>query len=575
MKNKKDRILIIEENIKSFERFVKKEELSYNYKITGSIDEAKLRLKKGKFDVVLMDYALSNGAGFDWFKKIRKVPFIIIIGSGDEKKAVKAVKAGAYDYLMKDANGNYPKTLPITVENVIRRRCAEQELRKSQEKYRNLFKNVEVGMFRSKADGSALLAANNKLAEIFGFSVEEMITAPLKIRWADPKDWKKMVQQLEKAGSLTGYVVPIVAKNGEIKTVLASMKFYSKQSYIEGSVVDITKQINAEKALKKAHDELEIRVEERTIELIKTNALLFDEITERKRIEEALKKTRDELKERAEKRTAELKALNFRFQREILEHEQAEFEIRKLNRGLEQRVNERTAELEAVNKELKDFAYIVSHDLKAPLRAVNQLAQWISQDYADVFDEDGKEQMALLISRVNRMDSLIQGILQYSRIGRIIGKEEQVDMNILVEEVKNLISLPDSFQIAVKGRLPIVQGDITRMEQVFLNLLSNAVKYMDKSKGKVNIKCSDEKRYWKFSVSDNGPGIEEKHFETIFQIFQTLTSRDERESTGIGLTLVKKIVELYGGKIWVESKIGKGTTFYFTLPKKGEKDEEQ
>jgi len=225
-------------------------------------------------------------------------------------------------------------------------------------------------------------------------------------------------------------------------------------------------------------------------------------------------------------------------------------------------------EVENTNRELKDFAYIVSHDLKAPLRGIKTLADWMSTDYADKFDEQGRERIDLLSARVDRMHNLIDGVLQYSRAARVKDKKGQVDFNKLVPEVIDMVAPPENIAITVENELPVIECGQTRAIQVFQNLLSNAVKYMDKPQGQIRIGCAGEDGFWKFSVADNGPGIEEKDFERIFQIFQTLLStRDKFESTGVGLTVVKKIVELYGGRIWVESKPGQGSTFFFTLPK--------
>jgi len=223
--------------------------------------------------------------------------------------------------------------------------------------------------------------------------------------------------------------------------------------------------------------------------------------------------------------------------------------------------------LERVNAELKDFAYIVSHDLKAPLRAISSLANWISTDYADNFDEDGKEQMKLLISRVKRMHNLIVGILEYSRVGRIKEEIVEIDLEELVGEAIDIISPPENIKIEVEGKLPDIQFERTRIDQVFQNLISNAVKFNDKEEGKISISCTSQGKNWQFRVSDNGPGVEKRHFDRIFKIFQTLQPRDEFESTGVGLTLIKKIIEQYDGKIWIESVVGEGTTFLFTIPK--------
>lgn len=224
-------------------------------------------------------------------------------------------------------------------------------------------------------------------------------------------------------------------------------------------------------------------------------------------------------------------------------------------------------ELESTHEELKNFAYVVSHDLKAPLRAISALAGWLSHDYSDKFDEEGKEHMRLLIKRVYRMDNLINGILQYSRVGQVKEKMIAVDLDQLVREVIDLLSPPPNIVVTIENTLPTVMAEPTRIEQVFQNLLSNAIKYMDKPQGEIRIACSSEGKQWKFLITDNGPGIELRHFERIFQLFQTLVPRDRVEGTGVGLSLVKKIVEMYGGKIWLESKVGEGSTFFFTLPK--------
>jgi two-component system sensor kinase FixL len=237
------------------------------------------------------------------------------------------------------------------------------------------------------------------------------------------------------------------------------------------------------------------------------------------------------------------------------------------NKKAETLRNQLLEQLASANQELKDFAYVVSHDLKAPLRGIKTIADWISTDYADKLDNDGKEQLSLLANRVDRMHNLIDGILQYSRIGRVEEEKVQVNLNEFVLEIIDMLAPPENITITIENELPTITSEPTRITQVFQNLLSNAVKYMDKPQGQIKVGCVEEDNFWKFNVTDNGPGIEEKYFERIFKIFQTLAPRDEFESTGIGLTVVKKIVELHNGKIWVESKVGEGTTFFFTLPK--------
>ncbi|MGZ8183947.1 MAG: sensor histidine kinase [Methylobacter sp.] len=224
-------------------------------------------------------------------------------------------------------------------------------------------------------------------------------------------------------------------------------------------------------------------------------------------------------------------------------------------------------ELESANEELRNFAYVVSHDLKAPLRAIGSLADWIAADQQDRLDDEGQEHLRLLIQRVRRMDALIDGVLRYSRIGRIHEEVVAVDLNELLYEVIDSLAPPAHIAVKVAPGLPVILAEKTAIQQVLQNLIANAIRYLDKPQGRIEIGCDGQGESWRFSVADNGPGIEARHFEHIFQLFQTLNPRDRVESTGVGLSIVKKIVEQCGGQIWVESVPGQGSTFFFTLPK--------
>ncbi|WP_055447647.1 sensor histidine kinase [Lacinutrix mariniflava] len=235
-------------------------------------------------------------------------------------------------------------------------------------------------------------------------------------------------------------------------------------------------------------------------------------------------------------------------------------EIVEVNKQKQSMLNE----LAHQNQELSDYAHMVSHDLKSPLRSIDALTTWLSEDYKDAFDDDGKNTLSLIRDNVEKMDTLINGILEYSTIGKDQVEIYNVDVNGLIENILNSMHIPKNISIT-KINLPIIKGDKYRLQQLFQNLISNAIKYNNKEKGTIEIVAQDQQEYWQFYIRDNGKGIEETYFNKIFKTFIKL--ENSPESTGIGLSIVKKIVELYEGKIWLESQVNIGTTFYFTLKK--------
>jgi len=225
-------------------------------------------------------------------------------------------------------------------------------------------------------------------------------------------------------------------------------------------------------------------------------------------------------------------------------------------------------DLKVANKELREFAYITSHDLKSPLRAIGSLVNWIEEDYKDLFDETGKQQLVLLQNRTKRMYAFIDGMLAYTKLSQVQDRMEYSNLNELLKGVIDLaLPLDGTVQICVEDVLPNLSCQPIKVAQIFQNILSNAVEYCDNGKGIIKVHCEELETHWLFSISDNGPGIAPNHHNRIFKIFQTLNTRDSNENTGIGLTIAKKIVELHNGKIWVESVLGDGATFHFTLAK--------
>jgi PAS domain S-box-containing protein len=226
------------------------------------------------------------------------------------------------------------------------------------------------------------------------------------------------------------------------------------------------------------------------------------------------------------------------------------------------------AALQRSNRDLDQFAYVASHDLKAPLRGIANLSQWIEEDLGDAVPESSREHLRLLRSRVHRMEALIDGVLTYSRAARTAGERETVAIGRVLRDVVDLVAPPANVEIDMPADLPTLTTHRLPLQQVFMNLITNAVKYAATARPDVRVVVSyrDCEGVPEFAVSDNGPGIDAAFHEKIWGIFQTLQPRDEVEGTGIGLALVKKIVESRGGRVWVESSVGQGATFRFTWP---------
>jgi signal transduction histidine kinase len=224
------------------------------------------------------------------------------------------------------------------------------------------------------------------------------------------------------------------------------------------------------------------------------------------------------------------------------------------------------------NADLEQFAYVASHDLRAPLRGIASLSDWLEEDLGDAVTPPVKRHIDTLRGRVGRLDALITGIATYSRAGRREETIESVSVGAIVRDVVDLAVPASDVQVRVTPQLPVVSAPRTPLQQIFLNLVSNAVNHGAANGGEIEIDCADDGDHWRFSVRDHGSGVPAGYQDRIFGLFQRLKSRDEVEGTGIGLALVKKLVERYGGRVWVESAPGQGATFSFTWPKSPIKD---
>ena len=235
-------------------------------------------------------------------------------------------------------------------------------------------------------------------------------------------------------------------------------------------------------------------------------------------------------------------------------------------KSLELQKEQLLARLEKQNEQLNEYAQIVSHDLKSPLRSIHSLISWIKEDNIGEFSPQSVEYLKMIENKVEKMDHLIHGILTYSKIDTLELTNEKINLNDVINNIINIIHIPDNIKVTIASKLPTIVADKYRIQQLFQNLIGNAVTYIDKPNGFVEVDYTEEKNHYIFSIKDNGPGIAKENQEKIFKIFQSFTKHDR--STGIGLSIVKRIISNYNGDIWIESELNLGSTFFVKLPKK-------
>ena len=232
----------------------------------------------------------------------------------------------------------------------------------------------------------------------------------------------------------------------------------------------------------------------------------------------------------------------------------------------QKQLNKTLEDLKRSNNELEKFAYIASHDLKSPLRAIDTISGWLEEDLESSMDDNNKDNIKKLRGRIHRMEKLLDDLLEYSRIGHDKKTFETINLSDMINDIIKTLSIPKSFSITTSSDMDNISLPKMPLQQVFHNLINNAVKHHDKDRGKIEIIVKQEKNFYQFSVIDNGPGIDEKYYLKIFEMFQTLKPRDEVEGSGMGLSMVKKIVHNKGGTIHVESVLKEGSQFIFTWP---------
>lgn len=565
------KILIVDDSAEdrlTYHRYLKKEFiLKYNVVEAETGEDGLEQLKLLQPDLILLDYLLPDFDGLEFIKElelqgIKIPPIIMLTGQGNEVIAVEAMKKGVKDYLVKGKLT--PETLVTSVKNVLQQYNLQSLLAKSFQQQQLI------------AETSLRIRASLDLSEILNTSVREVQLL---------LDCDRVVIY-QFAPNMTGDVVAESVKSGWKKSLgetIVDTCFENQGAgkYERGETVRIDNIY--ESGLSNCHIELleEFQVKASAIvpillspSPVAENSNLWGlliahqcrnirhwetdeiELLDKLAVQIAIAIQQAELLGNLQSELNTRKQAETSLKEKALELEWANQELLKIMSLLKKR-----------NQELDHFAYVTSHDLKAPLRAIANLATWLSEDLEGQISEENQEQLKLMRSRVRRMDGLIQGLLEYSRVGRKNTPETMVEVKNLIQEAIDLLSPPPEFEIIIEPNMPTFQTSALLLQQVFSNLIGNAVKYHPSDNGKIVISVKEQDDFYEFAVADNGLGIDPQYHERIFTIFQTLQARDTIESTGIGLSIVKKIVEGQGGKIWVESQLGNGATFYFTWKK--------
>jgi PAS domain S-box-containing protein len=399
----------------------------------------------------------------------------------------------------------------VVFDNVTDRKQAEERLLESETRFRATFEQAAVGIAHVGLDGR-WLRVNQKLCEIVGYSHEEL----QQLKFQDityPDDLETDLNHINKllSGEIENFSLEkrYICKNGSIVWINLTVSL----AYEGGTRQECFHSSNNKDCEPKYF------------------ICVIEEINNRKETEIFLEQRADELT--------------------------------RVNTILAQT----TTMLKKRNDELDQFAYVASHDLKAPLRAIASLSEWMEEDLADKLPEENQQQMRLLRGRVRRMEALLNGLLEYSRVGRTESSLLKVNVGALIQEVIDSLVPPSTFTIEVEPGMPTFVTKRLPLQQVFSNLIGNAIKHHSGYNGHIKISVQDQGQYYEFAVSDNGPGIAPEYHDKVFTIFQTLEARDQKESTGIGLAIVKKIIETEGGRISLDSQVGVGSTFRFTWSK--------
>jgi len=490
------------------------------------------------------------------------------------------------------------------IEDVTEKKKHEGILRNEKEKYSNIIANMNLGLIEVDQNERIILA-NNSFCDFSGYSSEELIgkNASGLLLTEESKQVIKEKNELRVKGITDSYEIQVKNKKGEIRHWLVSgAPNYDINGIVTGSIgihLDITEQKVQEESLYLLSLIAEKNINAVVISDVKGQVEWVNSSFEKMSgysIEELVGKKPGDLLQGQETDPETVEYLRTQistgqpFACEIINYSKTGEEYWVKIQGqalynkkgeivrffaieenisskklLENQREELVVSLAKTNKELEDYAQIVSHDLKSPLRSIHSLISWIKEDNDKAFSDQTLKYFSMMENKVEKMDRLIVGILTYSKIDKENLAVEKVNTQLIIQSVIEIIHIPKHITVTIKNTLPIINADRYRIQQLFQNIIGNAVNYIEREVGVVEISSEEFDDYYVFAVKDNGVGIAKKNHEKIFNTFQSYTTSER--STGLGLSIVKKIIETYKGKIWIESEEGVGSTFFIKLNK--------
>ena len=521
-------------------------------------------------DLILLDYILPKSDGLQFLRqaidRLETMPSVIMLtGKGSETIAVEAMKHGARDYVVKGQLT--PQQLVTIVVNTLNDRQLKVRI-DAQLQQREVVARIALkisqslelsAILQAAVEGTReLLGGDRTLVYRLGSGLSGTIVAESVLSgWSVTLGYylEDRYSPADRADRIEGYLQGHKTAISDIES--ADLTEYDLQRYRQFQVKAVlTVPILVRDTSPSSEPRLWgllIAHHCQTVHQWNTDELnLLDRLS----LQMSIAIQQAELVADLKAALATQQAIEHQLRERVLEIEQTNLQLSDTSHLLSQR-----------NQELNDFSHIVSHDLQAPLRGISNLSQWLGEDLGGKLPVKNQQQLELIQDRVVQMTALIDGLLQYARIGRESIEPAPTNIGQLLAELVDVLAPPPNFQVLFAADLPTIETPALLLKQVFTNLIGNAIKYHDRPNGRVEVLITDLGAFWQFTIVDDGPGIDPEHHHKIFGIFKTLVSRDNTKGTGIGLAIVQKIVETQGGSVWVESELGKGSAFSFTWPK--------